>query len=125
MLSESILRLALDYAKKSDCIPFKVSAVIFKGKKILSVGVNQIRSAKHLPSRYMEWDCSLHGEMDAIRKCNLKSCKKASILVLRMNKNGVLGMARPCEYCMASLVDASFKEVYYTGANGEICYERI
>lgn len=125
MLSESILRLALDEVQKSECHPFKVAAVIFKGKRILSVGINQIRSAKRLPDRYMEWECSLHAEMSAILKCKISSCKRASILVVRQNKNGVLGMARPCEYCYASLTDANFKEMYYTGSHGEICYERI
>lgn len=124
-MTSNILQLALKEVQKSQCIPFKVVAIIFKGKRILSIGINKIRSAKRLPSRYMEWKCSLHAEMDAVLQCGVRNCRHASILVLRINKNGKIGMARPCTFCYSSLKDAGFKDMYYSVSSGEIRYEKI
>ena len=123
-MTSGILKKALREVEKSSHHQFKVAAIIFKGKSILSSGVNGIRSCSKLNKRFQEWENSLHAEQSCI--INARRCLKgASMLVVRVNKKGDLRMAKPCGMCAGFISAVGIKEVYYTTSTGEIAYERI
>ena len=65
-INDSIIKTAIEEAKKSTCHP-RIGAVIFKGKRILSKGFNDIRSSS-IPLKHRKWVESLHAEQSALLK---------------------------------------------------------
>ena len=125
-LSGGILKAAVQEALKSD-YKFKLGSVIFKGKRIISVGHNQIRSVSAVTDDKRKWSNSLHSELAAIlRGPNYRIYKGASIFIVKVSKTEhSFSNARPCEYCMASLEYVGIKKIYFTNEQGEISYECI
>lgn len=123
MVDKKILKKAIEVASKSDYY-VKVGAVIFNGKKIISSGFNEIRYHSKLHPKFKTWHNSLHAEQKAIitSKHNLK---RYSILVIRVNNNGEMLLARPCRNCQKYLKYVGIKKVYYSNNNGSITKERI
>lgn len=122
MLSNSVIKLALDECEKST-FKLKIGAVVFKGKRIYSTGHNDIRSS-HLPMKHREWAESLHAEQSALLNIDWKTLKGCSILVLRLSKKGKLGMCKPCPMCEKLLKYVGIKDVYYSNSDGEIVHEK-
>lgn len=123
-MTSGIFKKAVQVAEKSDFDQFKVGAVIFRGSKILSAESNAIRSCSKLNKKFQKWENSLHAEQHSIIKAR-RDLKGASMLVVRVNKNGGIGMARPCDMCWGFMEAVGIKEVYYTTSTGEIARERI
>lgn len=67
MKLNGLVDVAISEAIKSE-YKIKVGAVIFNKKRILSIGYNQIRSAKKLHPMFQEWPGSVHAE-----RCYIKS----------------------------------------------------
>lgn len=111
-------------AEKSSYYPFRLGAVLFKGKRILSSGYNGVRAHRMMTSKYYRFTNSLHAEMRTIFEAGLDNCKGCSILVIRMNLSDSIQFARPCNECMALIKHVGIKNIYYSGRNGEICYEK-
>ena len=113
------LSLALKEAEKSK-ERHKIGAVIFKGSKIISSGHNSLRGCSKIPEKYKRFPHSLHAEQCAILNTTPEKCKRASIIVVRINRKGNLLLAKPCKYCMASLDYVGIKHIYYSNNKGEI-----
>lgn len=126
MIYPGIVNACIREALKSD-YKFMMGAVIFKNKRILSVGYNQIRSCSFIPESKRKWSNSLHAEQAAIlRASSYKILKGASILVMKISKTEhSISNARPCDYCLSSLDYVGIKKIYYSNEMGEIEYERI
>jgi tRNA(Arg) A34 adenosine deaminase TadA len=95
-----------------------VAAVLYKNK-IISIGKNQykthpamIKFGKNSEAVY------LHAEVDAINKAsrvlNEKQFKKASLYVVRVKKDGSLGLAKPCTGCQKCIDHYNINSVEYT-----------
>ena len=113
----SILKHAIEEAKKSQH-QHRVGAVIFSGKRILSVAHNAVRSNK-IPNKWKNFYESAHAEAKAIINSKLNSkrnLKGYSILVVRINKHGHLLNAKPCEFCQ-NFIDFVGLKVYYSDNN--------
>ena len=123
-MTSGILKKALQEVEKSNHHQFKVAAIIFKGSRILSCGVNGIRSCSKLNKKFQEWENSLHAEQACIINAR-RDLKGTSMLVIRVNKQGEFRMAKPCGMCAGFLSSVGIKEVYYTTSTGEIAYERV
>ena len=124
-ISAGIYKLALASAEKSSYFPFRLGAVLFKGKRILSSGYNQVRSHRLLTSKYYTFTNSLHAEMNTIFQAGLDNCQGCSIFVIRLNLSDCIRYARPCDECMQLIKHVGIKNIYYSGRNGEICFERV
>ena len=115
----SLTKIAIKEALKSNHKQ-KTGAVIFSGKRIISVGFNQpFRSVKTATFKYFKRRHSLHAEIAAIlkAKCNLRG---KSILVVRINNKNELRNSKPCQYCQSYLEFVGIKDIYFSNNNGSI-----
>ena len=113
-LRAGIIKRCLEECEAST-YKFKMGAVIFNKKIIVSSGHNDIRSSS-IPDKYKVWPNSIHAEQDAIFNCKdwskLKGC---SILVFRISKTTKqLLTAMPCPKCLTLLKFVDIKTIFYS-----------
>lgn len=127
MLPVGILNKAIEMAKKSDYYPYKIGAVIFNKKRIISCGFNSVRSFSAISNKYKKYIESCHAEQNAIMKVrDKKKLKNASIIVIRINHfSESISNARPCENCMRSIRFFHIKNIYYSDSKGQIILEKL
>lgn len=113
-----VFRRAL-YEAENSTYKFRIGAVIFKGSKIISSGRNEIRSNAIHP-KYKKFLNTLHAEQNALIGLDWTQLKGCSILVIRINKNDELTIAKPCKMCMALLDYVGIKKIYYSESDGTI-----
>ncbi len=90
---------------------FKLGAIIFKGKKIISTGFNKNKT--HPKAKEYFQHGSVHAEIDAILHAPY-DIKGSSILVCRTYKNGKPALAKPCAMCVQVMHEFGIKEVFWT-----------
>lgn len=91
----------------------KHGAVIVKGGRVISIGINKNRNHPTIvSSEHIKTHCSVHAEVDALRK--VKNAKGATIYVARVNKRGQDRLSRPCDRCHKAIKDAGIRKVVYT-----------
>lgn len=117
-MNKNILKTALKEVTKSK-EDYRLCAVIFDKKKIISIGINAKRHHHKLAPKFLKWEGSIHAEQAAIlnAKCDLKG---TSILVIRINKQGELRLAKPCHHCSDYLAYVGIRRIYYSTNIGEI-----
>lgn len=121
MISKFIIEKTIEEAKKSNHT-HKIGACIFHKKAIISLGRNHpFQSVKHLHPRFTKWPTSIHAEIDSILKAR-RPVQGCSMLIIRINKQGRLMLAKPCKHCLSYIVytGIGFKNIYYTNNSGEI-----
>lgn len=116
---KSILDLAINMAMRSE-YKQRIGVVIFKSKRIVSVGFNQVGvRCRKLHPKYQNYPNNIHAEIDSIinARCDLSGC---SIVVVRINNNGELRLAKPCSLCQEYIERVSIKRIWYsTGIENE------
>jgi tRNA(Arg) A34 adenosine deaminase TadA len=110
-------------SKFSDHRQHRVGAAVFYKGEFLAAGFNSYKthpSTFRFPSAFTR-----HAEIHALLRAKVKKfdLTNATVVVYRETLNGELGMARPCEMCMAKAVELGIREVYYT--TNENTYERL
>ena len=123
MLSNNIIKCAINEINKTT-YTIKIGAVVFKGKRIYGSGHNGIRSSS-ISRKHKKWEESLHAEQAALLNLDWNKLKGFSILVYRINRNGAIAMAKPCEMCQKLIKYVGIKNIYYTTNDGEIKLEKI
>ena len=109
---QAYLSVATYLASQSEC-RMKHGAVIVKGGRVLSTGTNKERNhPMQVSSEHIKTHCSVHAEMDAIKKAG--DIRGATIYVARVNKNGQQRNSRPCTLCYRIIKNAGIKKVIYT-----------
>lgn len=87
--------------------------MIVKGGSIISTGINKFRNnPENIPEDLIKTSCSVHAEVDAIRKVN--NVKGATIYVARVNKAGYGVLSRPCDNCFTEIKKAGIRKVVHT-----------
>lgn len=120
-LNNNIIQLAKITANNSTYHQ-KVGCVIFTKKQIISVDHNyHLRSAKKLHPKYQKWEGSVHAEIACILKART-DLKSTSMLVVRINNNNELRLAKPCEHCMKYIYHVQIKNLFYS-INNDILHE--
>lgn len=112
---ERFLNIAINLAKSSNAGRYRHGAVIVKGGRILSTGINKVRNHPDVLSNREEIknESHIHAEVDAIKK--LSNLEGAKIYVARINKNGTsTGLSRPCESCYDKIVEVGITKIVYT-----------
>jgi deoxycytidylate deaminase len=109
----SFLDLATKVAETSD-VNRQHGAVVVRGGRVLSVGINRYRSRHTTVSESTEYDpnISTHAEADALSR--VPDPRGATIYVARVDKQGRPRFSRPCENCTNLLEEAGVKRVIYT-----------
>jgi deoxycytidylate deaminase len=101
--------LAKKISKLSDHKNYKIGSVIARGSKVISVGINNVKTHPKSTHPFK----SLHAEMAAIllAKQDLRDC---SIYVFRETKDGNWACARPCQYCWELISASGIRKVHFT-----------
>ena len=88
-------------------------AVIVKGGSVISIGINKNRNhPDSVSSEHIKTHCSVHAEIDALRK--VKNPKGATIYIARVGKNNEDRFSRPCDRCHAAIKKSGIRKVIYT-----------
>lgn len=101
----------------------KVGAVIVKGRRVLSLGLNGIKThaaikTKIDPNSLVD---KLHAELATILKAktDVTGTKMYIARICPGKKHGT-GMSRPCKLCMSFLKKSGIKEIYYTTGDDNV-----
>lgn len=115
--AQQFINMAINEAKKSTCKQ-KIGAIIFKRKSIISKGYNySSRSVKSVTKKFLRWSTSVHAEVACILNAK-RDLKGYNILVIRVNKQGKLRMAKPCDHCLAYLNHVGIRHIYFSTEKG-------
>ena len=112
---ERFLTIAINLARSSNAGRYRHGAVVVKGGRILSTGINKVRNHPDVLSSKEEVksESHIHAEIDAIRK--VSNLDGAKIYVARLNKNGTsVGLSRPCDSCYDKIVEVGITKIIYT-----------
>jgi deoxycytidylate deaminase len=114
--SERFLNLALKIAAKSDHPFYRMGAVLVKGNRVISIGLNKHKTNPNQLSHHgAGYAGSIHAELDAMISNNTVGC---DLYVARIMANGTAGMAKPCQNCMKLCYAYGIKKVFFTTGNG-------
>lgn len=112
----------------SDYNKIHIGCIAIYNNTIISVGWNQNKThpIQKYYNKYRDFVNDngtldkLHAEIDCISKIQYMDIKwdKVKIFVYREMLDSSIGMARPCEACMAYIKDMGIKNIYYTTADG-------
>jgi deoxycytidylate deaminase len=100
-----IVRTAIREASKSNHHQHQMAAVLIKGGKTVAISHNHD---------------FLHAEHGCLNRAWRGGADDATMVVVRVRRNGTLGMARPCPLCTQRLVKAGVKKVIYSNSNGSL-----
>lgn len=106
--------LAKRIAKKSNHPWYKLACIIYKKKKIVSIGYNQIKTHTKSPD---EWKM-LHAEVHSILGADPADLEGATAFVYKENRKGKVGTAKPCKTCENLLRSVGIKHIFYTDTEG-------
>ena len=121
---KKFLKVAKAVSQTSDFFRIHIGAVIVKKNRIISVGCNLLKThpiqKKYDVYRGIDEDCirhRLHAEMACILAAK-EDLSGATIYIYRENRNGELGMCRPCCACYQMIKDSGISRMVYTTTNG-------
>jgi deoxycytidylate deaminase len=103
-------KLARNVSKLSE-YRIKVGCVLIKGNRPISVGFNKIKYNKQFCN---PWKKTLHAESVAIKNSDKEYVKNSTAFIYREKHDGSVGLARPCEDCMARLISYGVRTIYYS-----------
>ena len=106
---------------KSQHPHYKMSAMVIKGGRVISIGFNRAPSG-YLKSKIFSTFHGIHAEVDAILSCaDKEDLKGAEMYVVgRRPRTGALIISRPCVCCQQYIKSFGLKSVYYHDAEGFI-----
>lgn len=92
---------------------WRVGALLVKGGRVLSMGVNRYRNH---PSKVGIEGVSYHAEEVALKRAG--DARGATIYVARVTRSGIMGLARPCERCQELLAEHGVHTAVWTTPTG-------
>lgn len=103
----------------------RVAAAVVYRKKIVGLGTNKKKSHPFQKEYSHNEDAIFfHAEVSAIhsatREVSTELFKKSDIYVIRLLKNGKLGLAKPCSGCSRCIATFGIRNVYYSDSFGNI-----
>lgn len=102
----------------------RLAAVIFNNRSILAEGWNSLKTHPLQKKFSLSSYCFLHAEVAALAELKRKFPfdgmipSNLNIVVVRLTKNGNLGLAKPCEICERALRFYNIKRVWYSTNEG-------
>lgn len=121
---KKFLKVAKAVSQTSDFYRIHIGAVIVKKNRIISVGCNLLKThpiqKKYDMYRGIDEDeirHRLHAEMACILAAK-EDLHGATIYIYRKNRNGELGMCRPCPACYQMISDSGITRMVYTTPDG-------
>lgn len=86
----------------------KVGAILVRNGNVISIGANSFKSHPLMGFK------TLHAEVQALIGCRYKDISGSTMFTSRINKNGKVGMAKPCNICSEVLKSYGIRKVYFT-----------
>jgi len=112
----------------------RIGATVVVDREVVAVGTNSDTKSHPLQKQYNEKYRNFvgachhlrHAEFDALikAKATFKDLTGAKIYIYREQKDGEIGMSRPCPSCMHFISDMHISDIYYTSDTG-LCYEEV
>jgi tRNA(Arg) A34 adenosine deaminase TadA len=104
---------------------FKHGCVAVYGGKQIATGYNYYRTYSKDKSILKEYTCSMHAEIDCIRKIKnsrfKNKLKNICLYVVQISKDCEFKNSQPCSTCTSVLKEIKIKKVYYTVGNLFVC----
>lgn len=110
---EKILELAQGFLRSSRT---HFSFVLQKNR-IVSIGEEKRHKTHTLANELGYKYPTIHSELDALIKIPKDKRHNLVLVNTRVSPTGVLGMSKPCVYCMGWVME-TFDEIYFTNQNG-------
>ncbi len=111
-----MIRLATLKARESNFERARVGAIIVRGHRIISSGVNRIGYSRFLVDR--KFPESIHAEQQAIiellKKRRHHELVGSDLYVSRINSLGQPRLARPCRDCQRICESVGIRRIFYT-----------
>lgn len=121
---QKFLDKAIELSKTSTCT-HKHAAVLVRGSKIVSAGINSLRNDPY----FMEDDAAkFHAAEHAEQSC-LRMAKKmdnlsgAIMYIARTNRRGEPMNSKPCIRCITAIKEAGIRKIFYTINNEMDLYD--
>jgi len=119
-LTAGIIKACIEECDKSTYY-YHLGCILFRSKRIIGRGYNQIRSVEQIKDKYRKWTNALHAEQAALMNIDWNKVKGCSALVLKVSKTEKkLSNAKPCPMCQAIFKHVGIKDIYYSNSDGEI-----
>jgi hypothetical protein len=91
---------------------------VLRKNKVLAVGQEHRGKTHPLALKYGYKYPTIHSELDAFRQLHKADIRDSLVLVnTRISTTGVVGMSRPCKYCIGWVTEI-FDEIWYTNQEG-------
>jgi deoxycytidylate deaminase len=113
-MKQKFFKLAKNVAEKSSHNKFKLGCVIVKKNRVISVGMNSLKTHTRSPDQFK----TIHAEFSAILNVHPDDLKGSHAYIYRETREGILGSSRPCGSCFKMLQDVGIEVIYYTDNNG-------
>lgn len=125
-----MIKITNKQASKSNFKRARVGAVICKGSRILSTGVNKVDcNDSSIPNKFKRWISSIHAEADAIskllKKHRLKDLAGSTMYITRILSNGNMDISKPCPHCRDLIESVGIKKIVYVDIEGNVVKEKI
>jgi deoxycytidylate deaminase len=135
-IQTNILHFLSKVAATNDEYPrARLAAALVKRNKILSVGINRLKSDP-LQAKYgrnkdaIFLHAEIHAIKNALRECHSDDIKNSSLYICRVkhpnekDKSFVWGLAKPCSGCYRAALEFGIKNIVYSTDNHQ-CFEVI
>lgn len=124
-------KYALGACYTSNSLRARVGCALASGSRLITTASNMLRSHPiqcdyNFRREFPVERHNIHAEISALMKIRHREYKNLKIYVIRIRKDGTIGMARPCKACMEALRDYGVKTVFYTtNKEGQHMRERL
>jgi deoxycytidylate deaminase len=122
-MTDKWMEVAERVARLSDYPRIHIGAVIVNKRKLVSAGINRLKTAP-IQARYNRFrnysvkHDGLHAEIDAIRNGDPCDIKGATMYIFRKDLNGNMAISKPCNACIRAIADFGIREAWYTTPEG-------
>ena len=113
---DKYFELAKRLSRKSNHHRYHHGCIIVNKNLIVGFGYNQLKSHPKSPNQFKQ----IHAEFHAILGVSPDDLFGSIVFLYRENKNGKIGMSKPCPDCNKLLFQSGIRKVYYTNDKGEI-----
>lgn len=117
-MKPKFFQLAKTASKHSNHPQHQLGAVIVYKNKVVSLGFNKMQTH---PKSGHPWSYS-HAEFCAVIKAQ-RDLKDCHIYIYRETRDGIPGLAKPCNSCMAMIAETGISKIHYSTDAGYVTIE--
>lgn len=121
---ERFIRIAYNTSAQANCT-FLIGATIALGSRVVSTGhctkkTHPQNPKIKAPTKRNQLCAEVNATLRALKILPREKIKECSIYIARSRRDGSVGMAKPCPFCLSFLKDTGIRDVYYTTNAGSI-----